>query len=162
MSLAIEVGRVAFAGVAVVFALSFMGKRSREAHEIGPQRDSRGMRKKKPFFRRDVVEQKVSSLFPATASNQILALLDEALPTTFELQRLQLALLKLSDGNLDELQRLLELVASDAGLKKAVDIKLIGAAEWPEAQRLGYDYANLLPEEQEPIFDATCGNIFVG
>lgn len=152
MSLAINVGLVAMVGSAIVLLFLFLVKRSREAREIGPQRDSRGMRKKKPFFRRDVVERKVISLFPETAPNQILALLDAGLPNTFGVERLQLALLKLSDGNLNELRRLVEMVMSDAGLEKAVDIQLIGTAEWPQAQRMGYDYAKLLPEDQEPIF----------
>jgi hypothetical protein len=54
----------------------------------------------------------VGSLFPNTSS-EIIELLDADFPTTFGLERLQLALLKLSDGNLDELHRLLELVMSD-------------------------------------------------
>lgn len=157
MSLAIEVGLIAAAALAIVLLFMFLAKRRREAHEIGPQRDSRGMRRKKPFFRREVVERKVSSLFPTTAPSQILALLDADLPSTFGGERLQLALLKLSDGNVDELRRLLEVVTSEAGLKQAMDIQLIGMAEWPQAQGMGYEYVNLLPEAQEPIFKRDLG-----
>ena len=110
------------------------------------------MQKKKPFFRREIVERKVRFLFPTTDANNVLDLLDADLPTTFGLERLQLALLKLCDGNQDELRRLLEIVTSESGFKTAQDIKLIAKAEWPEADRMSYDYLNLLPEDQEPIF----------
>lgn len=152
MSLAIDAGLIAVAALAVLLILMFLAKRRKEAHEIGPHRDSRGLRKKKPFFRRDVLERKVSSLFPTTEGSQVLALLDQDLPTTPAEQQLQLqlALLKLSDGNLDELRRLVDVVTGDDGFSKSLNI--IGTAEWPEAHRMGYDYLNLLPEEQEPIF----------
>lgn len=152
MTFAITVGLVAVAGLALVLLLTFLAKRRKEAHEIGPQRDSRGLRKLEPFFRRKVVQQKIKSLFPNTEPNKVLELLDANLPTTFGLERLQLALLKLSDGNLDELRRLVEMVTSTAGREKAVYVQLIGTAEWPEAERMGREYVNLLPEEQEPIF----------
>jgi hypothetical protein len=60
--------------------------------------------------------------------------------------------MKLSDGDLDELRRLVEIVTSDSGLKSAQDIALIAKAEWPEAERMSYDYLNLVPGDQEPIF----------
>jgi|GEM_PF-2897465 len=152
MSVAIRAGLVAVAGLAVALRLMFLAKRRKEKHEIGPQRDSRGLRKLEPFFRREVVQQKVRSLFPNTNPNKILDLLNADLPTTFGLERLQLALLKLSDGNFVELRRLVEMVTSEAGREKAVDVQLISRAEWPEAERMGDEYVNLLPEEQEPIF----------
>lgn len=139
-------------GVSILLLTLFIVRRRREAHEIGPVRDSRGFRKTKPFFQRNVVERKVRSLFPDIASHEILVLLDAVRPSPFGLERLQLALLKLSDGNLDELRKLVAVVTSKGGLEKAADIQLIGTAETPEAQRMGYEYLNLLPKDQEPIF----------
>jgi hypothetical protein len=152
MSIAIEIGLIGVGGVAVVLFFMFLTRRRKEANETGPQRDSRGSRKKAPFFRREVVGRKVRSLFPGESPTSILELLDADLPTTFGLERLQLALLKLSDGNLVELHRLLELVRSDAGRKRAADIELIAVAEWPKANRMGEDYLRLLNEDQEVIF----------
>lgn len=152
MSVAITAGLVAVAGLAAALLLMFLAKRRREAHEIGPQRDSRGLRKLRPFFRREVVRQKVRSLFRDNDPNKILELLEADLPATFGLERLQLAILKLSDGNFDELRRLVDMVTSEAGLEKAVYVQLIGTAEWPEAERMGDEYVTLLPKEQEPIF----------
>jgi len=79
-------------------------------------------------------------------------MLDVSLPTTQGLQRLQLALLKLSDGNVDELRRLVQNVTSESGLKSGQDIRIIARAEWPEADRMSYGYQNLLPQDQEHIF----------
>lgn len=151
MSIVIEIGLIVLGAVAVLLYFTFLARRRKEASETGPQRDSRGSRKKAPFFRREIVEEKVRSLFPGTSPAKILELLDTDLPTTFGLERLQLALLKLSDGNLDELHRLLELVKSEAGRKRAEDIVLIAQAEWPQANRMGVDYQRLPNEEQEVI-----------
>src|SRR5688572_2082014 len=85
----------------------------------------------------EVVKRKVTSLFPGPASAEILDMLDVSLPTTQGLQRLQLALLKLSDGNVDELRRLVQNVTSESGLKSGQDIRIIARAEWPEADQIG-------------------------
>ena len=152
MPFGIRIVLLVFGGVSILLLTIFIVRRRQEAREIGPVRDSRGLRKTKPFFQRDVVERKVSSLFPNVASHEILALLDTVRPSAFGLERLQLALLKLSDGKLDELRKLVAVVTSKEGLEKAADIQFIGRAETPEAQRMGYEYVNLLPKEQEPIF----------
>jgi hypothetical protein len=143
---------VAVAGLAVVLLVMFLRKRRREAHAIGPKRDSRGERQKSPFFRREVVERKIRSFFPETDPGRVLELLEANVTTAFCPERTQLALLKLSDGNLDELRRLSEMVTRAVDLQKPIDFQLIGMAEWPEAHRMGYDYVNLFPEEQEPAF----------
>jgi hypothetical protein len=152
MPLGIGIFLLVLGGVSILLLTIFIVRQRREAHEIGPVRDSRGLRKTKPFFQRDVVERKVRSLFPNIASQDILALLDTVTPSPFGLERLQLALLKLSDGNLDELRKLVAIVTSKGGLEKGADIQLIGTAETPEAQRMGDEYLNLLPKKQEPIF----------
>lgn len=148
----VTTGLVILAGLVVALLLIFLAKRRREAGEIAPKRDGRGMRKKAPFFRREIVKRKVTSLFPGPASAEILDILDAALPTTQGLERLQLALLKLSDGNVDELRRLVQNVTSESGLKTCQDIRIIARAEWPEADRMSYNYLDLLPQDQEPIF----------
>lgn len=137
--------------VVVVSTLYFL-RRRREAHEIGPVRESRGLRKTKPYFRREVIERKVRSLFPNLSPNKILGLLDSIAPPPDGVERLQLAILKLSDGDMDELRRLVDRCLTEDGLYRGADRGLIGAAEWPEAQSMGYEYVRLLPEEQEPIF----------
>ena len=134
--------------VGIIVLVIVVARRRQQAHEVGPRREDRGLRKLKPFFRRDVVDRKIASLFSDTERSEAVRLLSSDLPITFGVERLQLALLKLSDGNLAELRRLVELVTSDA----AQFTHVIGQAEWPEAERMGDEYVKLLPEEQEPIF----------
>jgi len=138
--------------VGVVGLVIFVMRRRERAHEIGPRREARGMRARKPFQRIEVVDRKVRSMFSEAERDEAGKLLNADLPTTFGLERLQLALLKLSDGKLSELRRLVGVVMSDAGRSKAEDVRLIGLAEWPEASEMGEEYVRLLPEDQEPIF----------
>ena len=138
--------------VGVIGLVIFVMRRRQLAHEIGPRREARGMRARKPFQQRQVVDRKVRSMFSEAERGEAGKLLNSDLPTTFGLERLQLALLKLSDGNLCELRRLVEIVTSDAGRSKAEYVRLIGLAEWPEANQMGEEYVRLLPEDQEPIF----------
>ena len=138
--------------VGVIGLVIFVMRRRQHASETGPRRDARGMRATKPFQRREVVDRKVSSMFSEGDRDEVGRLLNAELPATFGLERLQLALLKLSGGNLSELRRLVETVTCDAGRQKAEDSRVIGRAEWPEANQLGEEYVKLLPEEQEPIF----------
>jgi hypothetical protein len=151
MSGSLEIALIALSVAAVVLFIIFLARRRREASQSGPQRDSRALRKLAPLYRRDLVEKKAGSLFPRLPPAKVLELLDADLPTTFGLERLQLALLKLSDGNLDEIQRLVELVTSDAGRERAEDIRQIALAEGPLAESMGDEYVNLLPEDQEVI-----------
>ena len=152
MSLPIKVGLVAVASLAIVLLFMFLAQRRREAHEIGPLKDSRDMRKKVPFFRQEVVKREIRSLFPNTSPSAIHELFEANLPFTGSAERLQLALLKLSNGDLNELRRLLERVWTPSGLGNAEPGRIIAMAEWPEAQAMGFEYAKLLPEEQEQIF----------
>src|SRR5215510_16554387 len=59
--------------------------------------------KKKEYFRPQVVEAKVRSLFPDHDANEILHLL-EAVPAFQGIERMKLNVLKLSGGNLDQLR----------------------------------------------------------
>jgi len=152
MPFAINVILLVPGGVCILLAAIFITRRRREAHEIGPVRDSRGLRKTKPFFQRNVVERKVRFLFPKSDPNEILGLLDSVATPPSGMERLQLALLKLSNGDLHELRRLVGRCTAEDGLSRGADFVLIGMAETPETQRMGYEYAKLLPEEQEPIF----------
>jgi hypothetical protein len=126
-------------------------RRKQHAHESGPQREQRGLSAVAQFQRIEVVHRKIASMFPKTEQNEVASLLHSDLPATFGFERLQLALLKLSGGNLGELRHLVETVTSDEGRAKAKYADVIGEAEWPEANRMGEDYVRLLPEEQEPI-----------
>jgi hypothetical protein len=94
------------------------------------------LQKTRPYFQRAVVERKVISLFPNISANEVLRLLDMVSSPPSGKERLQLALLKLTDGHLNELRRLVELCTSEDGLSKGQDFDLINAAETPEAQRM--------------------------
>lgn len=135
----------------IVFVIVAM-RRKQFAHETGPQREARRLRAMKPFQRREVIDRKTSSMFSEAERNEVARLLNADLPSTFGLERLQLALLKLSDGSLSELRRLVENVTTGSGRSKAEYINVIATAEWPEANRMSDEYVRLLPEDQEPIF----------
>ncbi|HJY29140.1 MAG TPA: hypothetical protein VJ306_14030 [Pyrinomonadaceae bacterium] len=138
--------------VGIIVLVIVVMRRKQQAHEIGPVREDRRLREMKPFFRRDVVDRKIASLFSEAEQSEVVGLLSSDLPITFGFERLQLALLKVSDGNLAELRRLVALITSDGGQRNAEYLQVIGQAEWPEAERMGDEYVKLLPEEQEPIF----------
>ena len=138
--------------VGVIGLVIVVLRRRQRAQESGPQRDDRRLRAMKPFQHREVVDRKITSMFSEAERNEVVRLLDADLPSSFGLERLQLALLKLSNGNLGELRRLVESVTSDTGRSKAEYTRVIGRAEWPEADRMGEEYVKLLPEDQEPVF----------
>lgn len=85
---------------------------------------------KEPYWRREVVEAKVKVLFPNYAPAHILQLLDTVVPSFWGPERLQLALLKLSKGDVEQLRRYV-------GTPKRDFMNLIGRAEYPKASRIG-------------------------
>jgi hypothetical protein len=114
-------------------------------NESGPQREDRILAELKPFFRREIVEAKVESLFTGRERAQVLDLLDDDLPDYWGLERLQLAILRLSDGSLTALR---EYVAA----ARADYIKVIGTVEYPSALKIGLErFVRLSNPEQESI-----------
>lgn len=97
------------------------------------ERGDRELRKKKPFFHREIVEAKVESLFPNHDTTQTLQLLDEFHTRVAEVApRVQLAILKLSDGDLERLRYYLDAAKCDYR-------DVILPAENPEFLRLPMD-----------------------
>src|SRR5580765_2964229 len=66
--------------------------------------ESRQFEKVKPFFRRETVEAKVKLLFPNHPPADILQLLDNDVLLFAEVERAQLDILKLSDGDINKLR----------------------------------------------------------
>jgi hypothetical protein len=93
-----------------------------------PSDRSRQSAKLKPYLRREVVEAKVKSLFPQYAPAEILQLLDNDIPSFFGLERVQLDILKLSDGDTDKLHYYIELAKSQRDFMKVINL-----AEFPES-----------------------------
>src|SRR6185503_13753628 len=81
--------------------------------------------------RREVVERKVRSLFPDQDHAQILQLLDDTTPEFWGLERMQLSILRLSRGNLDQLHHYLKIANSPGGF-----IKVMQLAESPNSSRV--------------------------
>lgn len=110
---------------------------------------ARELASKKPFFRREIVVAKVHSLFPGHLPEKILQLLDEYKPRFAETApRVQLAILKLSNGDLNLLRHHL-----DAAKRDYRDVIL--PAENPEFLRVGIaDWIALSEDEKERITDS--------
>jgi hypothetical protein len=114
-------------------------------NESLPQREDRILAELKPFFRREIVEAKVKSLFTNHERAEVIDLLDDDLPDYWGLERLQLAILRLSDGSLTSLREYVAAARDDY-------IKVIGAAEYPGALKIGLgNYVGLSNPEQETI-----------
>ena len=78
------------------------------------ERGNRELRRKKRFFHRETVEAKVKSLFPNNAPAEILQLLDEYQPRASGVApRVHLAILKLSNGDLELLRHHLDAAKRD-------------------------------------------------
>ena len=93
-------------------------------------RGQRELSRKKPLFRRDLVEAKVQSLFPEQ-SGEILQLLDEYDPDLGEgASRLKLDILKLSGGDPEQLR--VQIIAAKRDFR---DVILM--AENPDFLRIG-------------------------
>src|SRR3954468_6414870 len=80
---------------------------------IGPEQGEQELAMKEPYFRREVVEAKVKSLFPKHSPAEILRLLD-TIPEPFGgPYRLHLAVLKLSNGDSAKLRRYIDAAGHD-------------------------------------------------
>jgi len=95
-----------------------------------PTDESRQLGKLKSYFRRDLVEAKVKSLFPHHAPDEILRLLDDDIPSFFGLERVQLDILKLSNGDIDKLKYYIGIAKSERDFMKVITL-----AEYPESSQ---------------------------
>lgn len=111
-----------------------------------PQDDDRHLARLRPYFRREVVEAKVKSLFPNQDPAEILHLLDSDLPSFWGLERMQLNILKLSNGSLDQLRSYIEVARSEPDFMGIIDL-----AEYPESSQRDLHDKDLFwgPHKQE-------------
>ncbi len=82
---------------------------------------------KKKYYRHEVVEAKVRSLFPDRDPAEILELLEDV-PTFWGGERMKLNILKPSKGNFDQLRHYISVANSDRAF-----IEVINSAEYPES-----------------------------
>lgn len=112
-----------------------------------PSDESRQLARLKPYFRREVVEAKVKSLFPNHNTAEILQLLDNDIPSFSGLERMQLDILKLSNGDMGKLQYYIGITRSEQDFMKVINL-----AEYPESsQRDIHDKDLLGGEHKEEI-----------
>ena len=123
---------ILIAGIACLAVWLFLRwfNRKNSVQVYTPQVDDRQLARLKPYFRREVVEAKVKSLFPHRDPAEILQLLDSDLPSFWGLERMQLDILKLSNGNFDQLRYYIELAKSERDFMKVINL-----AECPESSQ---------------------------
>ena len=129
MSLTVWIGIVAIACLPIWLSLRRFNRRNR-VEVFTPQDSDRDLARKGPYFRREVVEAKVKSLFPGCDPAEIMRLLD--VPSFREPERMQLNILKLSDRDPDRLRHYIEVARTGRG-----SIEVIDSAEYPESSRIG-------------------------
>ena len=100
--------------------------------EITPWDDEEEMARKEPYFRREIVEAKVRSLFPSHDPSEILRLLDGVPPPFGGQERMQLDILKLSGCDMARLRHYIEVCGSALGA-----MEVINKAEYPWSSRVG-------------------------
>lgn len=99
--------------------------------EYTPWDDEEVVARKEPYFRREVVEAKVRSLFPSHDPSEILRLLDGVQPSLGSLEQMQLDILKLSDGDVARLRHYIEVSGSLWGA-----LEVVSKAEYPRSSRI--------------------------
>jgi len=127
MSLTFWLVVAGIAGLGIWLFLRWFNRKNR-VDVYNPQDADRHLARLKPYFRREVVEAKVKSLFPNRDPAEILQLLDSDVPSFWGLERMQLDILKLSNGNMDQLRHYIEVARSERDF-----IKVIQLAESPES-----------------------------
>ena len=113
-----------------------------------PQDADRELAKLKPYLRREVVQRKVKSLFPDQDHAKILQLLDNDIPSGWGLERMQLNILKLSNGNLDQLHHYIGVARSERDYMKVIDL-----AEYPESSRIDIKDKDLFWGEHKRLIE---------
>lgn len=147
MSLTFWIVVVVIACLAIWQFLRWVDRRSRVV-VYTPQDADRKLARLKPYFRREVVEAKVKSLFPSNNPADILQLLDDDVPSFWGAERIQLDILKLSDGNLEQLRHYIGVAKSERDF-----MKVIGLAEYPESSRLGIHDKGLFYGEHKRLIE---------
>jgi hypothetical protein len=127
--------------LAVVFFLKWFARRNR-VKMFSPRDMESECAKKLPYFRPEVVQAKVKSLFPNHDSAEILRLL-EIVPSFWGVERTQLNILKLSNGDMDQLHNYIAVASSDRDFLEVIDL-----AEYPEFSRINADDIDTLPYEE--------------
>ena len=117
------------AALVIWFLLRWFNRRAK-VDAYTPNDRSRQSSKLKPYFRRAVVEAKVKYLFPRDARAEILNLLDNDIPSFYGLERVQLDILKLSNGDTDKLHYYIGLAKSERDFMKVINL-----AEYPESSK---------------------------
>jgi len=121
---------IAILALAIWRLLRWINERNSEA-VYTPHDEALDLAELEPYFQREVVERKVRSLFPGQDHAQILQLLDDNTPEFWGLERMQLNILKLSNGNLEQLHHYLKVANSQTGILKVIDL-----AEYPKSSRV--------------------------
>ena len=147
MSLIFWIAIAAVACLAIWLFLRWVGRRS-SVEVYTPQDADRQLARLKPYFRREVVEAKIKALFPNHDSGEILRLLDNGVPSFWGLERMQLDILKLSDGNLDQLRYYIGVARSERDFMKVIQL-----AESPESSRIGIHDKNLFYGEHKRLIE---------
>ncbi|MDQ3908011.1 MAG: hypothetical protein M3268_06665 [Acidobacteriota bacterium] len=137
---------VGVGGLACLVFLVWFDRRNRVS-VIGPWDQERELAKKKPYFRREMVEAKVKSLFPNGELAEILRLLDDNnIPSVWGRERIQLDILKVSGGDLDRLRHSIDEAKRDF-------MSVIRLAEYPEGSRIDVlDIGKLPYDEHRRVF----------
>lgn len=112
-----------------------------------PQDEQRQLDIQKAYFRREVVEAKVKSVFPNHDPAEILQLLDSVMPS-WGLERMQLNALKLSNGDVDQLRYYIDLANSERDFLKVVQL-----AEHPQSSRVDTNDPNLFDRKHKRLIE---------
>jgi hypothetical protein len=116
---------------------------SRTSTSRSQKRGSQALASMKPFFRREVVESKVKTLFPLHAVLDIFQILNEYQSDSDELSsRVQLDALKLCGGNLEALRDNIRIANREFR-------DVIMSAENPRIVALGIRAWAVLPEDEK-------------
>jgi hypothetical protein len=146
MSLTFWIFIVVLAGL-TIWRLSRLFAGGSGAGGYTPQDDERQLEILAPYFRREVVEAKVKSVFPNHDPAEILQLLDDGLPA-WALERMQLNIIKLSNGDVDQLRYYIDLAKSERDF-----IKVMELAENPQSSGVDINDPNLFDRKHKRVIE---------
>lgn len=142
MSLVYWLVIIGFSCLAIWLFLKWFDRKN-QVRMFSRRDDDREVARKRPYFRREVVETKVKSLFPNHDPAEILQLLDDDIPTFWGLERMQLNILKVSNGNLDQLILHIATSKSERDFMNAIQL-----AEYPESSLIRAEDIDKLPYDE--------------
>ena len=146
MSLTFWIFIVVLAGL-TIWRLSRLFAGGSGAGGYTPQDGERQLEILEPYFRREVVEAKVKSVFPNHDPAEILQLLDDGLPA-WALERMQLNIIKLSNGDMDQLRYYIDLAKSERDF-----IKVMKLAENPQSSGVDINDPNLFDRRHKRLIE---------